>query len=140
MIKGKGPVLPEPLEYEKDKDLKRFKDDDVNKSLGYVFKAITLTRHKIEGKVPLIGFAGAPWTIFAYMVEGGGSKTWKKAIKWLYKYPELSHKVFDRITTKTIDYLVGQVKAGAQALEVFDSWAGILAPELFKDFCLKYNT
>jgi len=146
MVKGVGPWVPNPLKFPDDKDLSRLNHNvDVYKELGYVFEGISLTRHALQGKVPLIGFTGAPWTLFVYMICGKGTsgkkgKTWKEAISWLYKYPKLSHKVFDLITETNIKYLVGQVKAGAQVLEVFDSWIGILSPKLFQDFALRYDT
>lgn len=138
MVKGKGPVVPNPITKD-DMGLERLDTKvDVNAKLGYVFDAITLTRHALDGKVPLIGFTGAPWTLFCYAVEGSSSKTWSKALRFLYLYPEFSHQIFDLITATNIDYLVGQVHAGAQVLEVFDSWAGILPPDLFEEFCLPY--
>uniref|UniRef100_A0A8C5FRA8 Uroporphyrinogen decarboxylase n=1 Tax=Gadus morhua TaxID=8049 RepID=A0A8C5FRA8_GADMO len=137
MVPGKGPTFPDPL---KDpEDLQRLKTKvDVQKELDYVFKAITLTRHKIEGKVPLIGFTGAPWTLMSYMIEGSGSKTFSKVKSWLYRYPEVSHMLLKRLTDVIVDYLLGQVAAGAQALQVFESHAGILGPVEFKAFCLPY--
>jgi len=137
MKPGKGPVFPNPLLIPSDIDT-RLVVPNVEKDLSYVFSAITLTRHKLEGKVPLIGFAGAPWTLMAYMVEGEGSKTFSKAKKWLYQFPEASHKLLKKITACTIEYLKGQAKAGAQLLQVFDSWAGELSPEAFDIFCLPY--
>ncbi|CAL8277983.1 unnamed protein product [Lota lota] len=137
MVPGKGPTFPDPL---KDpEDLQRLKTKvDVKKELDYVFKAITLTRHKIEGKVPLIGFTGAPWTLMSYMIEGSGSKTHSKAKSWLYRHPEASHMLLKMLTDIIVDYLLGQVAAGAQALQVFESHAGILGPTEFKDFSLPY--
>ncbi|KAG7258074.1 hypothetical protein CRUP_002375 [Coryphaenoides rupestris] len=134
MVPGKGPTFPDPL---KDpEDLQRLKTKvDVKKELDYVFKAITLTRHKIEGKVPLIGFSGAPWTLMSYMIEGGGSKTQSRAKAWLYRHPEASHMLLKRLTDVVVDYLLGQVAAGAQ---VFESSAGILGPREFKEFALPY--
>jgi len=137
MVPGKGPTFPEPLK--EPEDLQRLKTKvDVNKELGYVFKALTLTRHKIEGKVPLIGFTGAPWTLMCYMIEGGGSKTLSKAKRWLYRHPEASHMLLKMLTDVVVDYLLGQVAAGAQALQVFESDAGILGPVQFKEFSLPY--
>eukprot|EP00111_Clytia_hemisphaerica_P015611 TCONS_00046078-protein len=113
MVKGKGPVLPEPLVTPD--DLKRLnREADVKEELKYVYEAITLTRKTIDGKVPLIGFAGAPWTLMVYMIEGGGSKTYSKAKSWLYKYPEESRDLLNLLSTFIVDYLVEQVKAGAQ--------------------------
>ncbi len=92
----------------------------------------------MNGRVPLIGFAGAPWTIFCYMVEGHGSKTFSNSRKMLYTNPSLAHDLLDRISNVTIQYLKAQVKAGAHMLQVFDSWAGILGKEQYTEFGLKY--
>lgn len=113
MEPSRGPVLPNPLVTPD--DLKRLREDvDVQKELGYVFEAVTLTRKGLDGRVPLIGFCGAPWTLMAYMCEGGGSKTFEKSKSWLYKYPEASHKLLRRIADVCADLLIGQVLAGAQ--------------------------
>ncbi|XP_051989263.1 uroporphyrinogen decarboxylase-like [Xyrauchen texanus] len=137
MTSGKGPTFPEPLK--EPEDLQRLKTKvDVSSGLNYVFKAITLTRHKMEGKVPLIGFTGAPWTLMSYMIEGGGSTTHSKAKRWLYRYPEASHKLLSQLTNVIVEYLLGQVKAGAQALQVFESHTGCLGPVEFKEFSLPY--
>lgn len=137
MIPGKGPTFPEPLK--EPEDLQRLKTKvDVSSELDYVFKAITLTRHRIEGKVPLIGFTGAPWTLMSYMIEGGGSTTHSKAKRWLYRFPEASHKLLSQLTDVIVEYLLGQVKAGAQALQVFESHTGCLGPVEFKEFSLPY--
>lgn len=137
MVQGKGPTFPEPLK--EPEDLQRLQAKvDVEKELGYVFRAITLTRHKIEGKVPLIGFTGAPWTLMSYMIEGGGSNTHSKAKRWLYRHPEASHMLLKMLTDVIVEYLLGQVAAGAQALQVFESHAGILGPVEFKEFSLPY--
>ena len=137
MKPGHGPHFTEPLS--SIDDIARIVTPvDVDKELKYVFDAITLTRHKLEGKVPLLGFAGAPWTLFSYMVEGGGSKTMSKSKAWLYAHPQESHKVLGIITDVTVDYLIGQVKAGAQMLQVFESHAEYLGPDSFKEFALPY--
>ncbi|XP_076234251.1 uroporphyrinogen decarboxylase [Calliopsis andreniformis] len=136
MVPGTGPVLPNPL---KDpSDLVRLVQPDVEKDLKYVGDAITLTRHNLQGKVPLIGFTGAPWTLMSYMIQGGGSSTMTKARTWLYKYPEDSHKLLQLITNVIVDYLVMQVKAGAQLLQVFESHGDFLNDELFVNYSLKY--
>ena len=106
--------------------------------LNYVFEAIRLARRELNGRVPLIGFAGAPWTVFAYMIEGRGSKTFSQAKKMLYTQPEFSHRVLEMITGSTINYLQGQIKAGADIIQIFDSWAGMLSPELYQEFSLRY--
>ena len=113
MEPSKGPVLPEPLV--DPSHLARLRTNvDVDKELGYLFEAITLTRKGLGGRVPLIGFVGAPWTLMAYMVEGGGSKTFEKSKSWLYKYPKESKALLNRIADVCADLLVGQVLAGAQ--------------------------
>ncbi|XP_010226429.1 PREDICTED: uroporphyrinogen decarboxylase [Tinamus guttatus] len=137
MTPGKGPTFPEPLKEVEDL-LKLRQKVDVTAELGYVFQAITLTRHSLEGKVPLIGFSGAPWTLMSYMIEGGGSTTMAKAKSWLYRHPDASHRLLRLLTNIIIDYLVGQVAAGAQALQLFESHAGHLGPEQFQDFALPY--
>ncbi|EDV23097.1 uncharacterized protein TRIADDRAFT_27497 [Trichoplax adhaerens] len=137
MIPGKGPIFTSPLESPDDlKELDR--NIDVDERLGYVFDAITLTRHKLKGQVPLIGFAGGPWTLMAYMIEGGGSSTMSKAKKWLYRYEEASHQLLRLLVDVIVEYLVGQVKAGAQLLQVFESHAGILGPDMFDKYSLTY--
>ncbi|KAF8579048.1 uroporphyrinogen decarboxylase [Ramaria rubella] len=130
-----APSFPEPLSVPA--DMHRLKEDvDVNTELGYVYEAVTQTRHALNGEVPLIGFVGAPWTLMAYMIEGGGSKTLEKAKTWLFKYPEESKALLSRIADVCADHLVGQIKAGAQAVQVFDSWAGELTPYNFATFSL----
>ncbi|KAK4684537.1 uroporphyrinogen decarboxylase, partial [Tremellales sp. Uapishka_1] len=135
MEPSKGPVLPAPLVTPADFD-RLNKVVDVQKELGYVFEAVSLTRRGLDGRVPLIGFCGAPWTLMAYMVEGGGSKTFQKCKEWLYRYPEESKALLMRIADVCADLLVGQVLAGAQMLQVFDSWAGELTPYHFSTFAL----
>lgn len=113
MVEGRGPVFNAPLNTPA--DMSRLKQNiNVAEELGYVYKAITLTRTKLDGRVPLFGFIGAPWTLMAYMIEGGGSKTLAKAKSWLWTYPEESHDLLNRITDVAIEFLVGQVEAGAQ--------------------------
>ena len=109
---------------------------DVQKELGYVFEAVTMTRKGLAGRVPLIGFCGAPWTLMAYMCEGGGSKTFEHSKSWLYKWPEEAKALLHKIADVCADLLVGQVLAGASMLQVFDSWAGELTPYQFETFAL----
>jgi uroporphyrinogen decarboxylase len=104
----------------------------------YTIDAIAMTKKELNGRVPLIGFAGAPWTIFSYMIEGSGSKTFSTAKKFLYTNPILAHKLLEKITLSTINYLKGQIEAGADIVQIFDSWAGILSPEQYKEFALPY--
>lgn len=136
MVKGKGPHFPNPLNMPD--DLPTLRVPDIQADLGYVLEALTLTRRHLAGRVPLIGFCGAPWTLMAYMIEGGGSKTFQKSKAWLYRYPEASHLLLQRITDVLIDYLSAQIEAGAQLVQVFDSWAGLLSPAAFEVYCLPY--
>jgi uroporphyrinogen decarboxylase len=116
VLMNPGPHFPEPLNTPE--DVKKLSEHvDVHKELGYVFDAITLTRKELKGEVPLIGFCGAPWTLFAYMIEGGGSKTLQKTKTWIFKYPKESKALLTRIADVCIDYLVGQVQAGAQVCQ-----------------------
>lgn len=111
---------------------------DVQDRLWYVFEALKQTKAGLGGRVPLIGFAGAPWTILCYMVEGHGSKTFSESRKLLYTQPLLAHQLLQRITDVTITYLKGQIAAGADALQLFDSWAGILGEDQYREFGLRY--
>ena len=143
MVKAAGPHLPNPLvdpsELKKVSEGGRLPDKvDVYASLGYVLDAIRLTRHSLKGKVPLLGFSGAPFTLMAYAVEGGSSKSFVKVKRWLCKYPNESHILLHQITDICIDYLVAQAEAGAQMLQIFDSWANELSPEHFDLFSKPY--
>jgi uroporphyrinogen decarboxylase len=135
MEEKKGPIFPKRITAISDlKSLHIAHADE----LSYVHDAIRLTKKELNGRVPLIGFAGAPWTIFSYMVEGKGSKTFSDAKKMLYTQPEFSHQLLEMITQSTINYLKGQIAAGADVIQIFDSWAGILGPEQYSEFSLKY--
>ncbi len=136
MVQGKGPVFENPL-----RDLSQIKKlHHVNSegNLKDTYEAISIVRKELEDKVPLIGFAGAPWTIFCYMTEGEGSKTFSHAKRLLYVQSSLSHQLLEKITEATITYLKGQIAAGAQIVQIFDSWAGILAPSSYNEFGLPY--
>lgn len=135
MEEKRGPVFPQRITTEA--DLRQI-HVSTGEELEYVLEAIRITKARLNGRVPLIGFAGAPWTIFAYMVEGKGSKTFSEAKKLLYTQPVFSHKLLDMITESTINYLRAQVDAGADLIQIFDSWAGILSPEQYSEFSLKY--
>lgn len=136
MIEQKGPHFPKTIKTEKDLDALIV--PDAYESLAYTLDAIKITKKELAGRVPIIGFAGAPWTIFSYMVEGGGSKTFSKAKKMLYTNPTLSHTLLNKITQTTIAYLKAQVECGVEIVQVFDSWAGILTEEQYKEFALPY--
>jgi uroporphyrinogen decarboxylase len=136
MEEGKGPSLPKVIKTQS--DINALVTGGVEDSLKYVTDALTLTKKELNGRVPLIGFAGAPWTILCYMVEGKGSKTWDKAKQFAYTQPILAHELLQKITNITIHYLKAQVKAGADTVQVFDSWAGSLSPADFKIFAQPY--
>lgn len=136
MEEGKGPCLPKVIKTQKDID--ELITEDAENNLKYVYDALSLTKKELNGRVPLIGFAGAPWTILCYMIEGKGSKSWDKAKQFAYTQPELAHELLQKITNVTINYLKAQVKAGADTVQVFDSWSGILSPGDFKIFAQPY--
>lgn len=136
MEEGKGPSLPKVIKTQQDIDA--LISDNAEEHLDYVVKALTLTKQELNGRVPLIGFAGAPFTILCYMVEGKGSKTWDKAKQFCFTQPHLAHQLLQKITDVTIKYLQAQTKAGADVVQVFDSWSGCLSPEDFKLFAQPY--
>lgn len=135
MIEARGPVFPKTIQSLADIEAL---NTDVVPHLQYVTDSIRLTKSALNDRVPLIGFAGAPWTIMAYMVEGKGSKTFSNAKKLLYTQPEWSHLLLDKITTSTIQYLKAQIAEGANIVQVFDSWAGVLSKQQYVDFALPY--
>lgn len=140
MIDKKGPSFPEPLKSPDDGQYEKVlqKQVDVKSELDYVYKAITLTRKKLNGRVPLIGFCGAPWTLLCYMVEGGGTKLFVHSKTWIYKHSKASKDLLQKISEICVEYLALQVAAGAQLVQVFDSWAGELSPASFDEFSLPY--
>ena len=135
MVEKKGPHFPETVTSAQDIDKLRIADPE---ELNYVYEAIKITKKELNGRVPLIGFAGAPWTIFSYMIEGGGSKTFSKARRVLYSDPTLANRLLDMITQSTISYLKAQIAAGADMVQIFDSWAGVLPESHYSAFSLKY--
>lgn len=135
---GEGPKFPNPLKFEESLTAPLKLDVVVPKRLDYVYQAVTVTRHALEGKCPLIGFSGAPWTLMCYMVEGGGSKTMSNAKKCLYQNPRGSHELLAVLSEKITDHLVEQARAGAQVLQLFDSNAEYLTLSLFKLFAYPY--
>ena len=136
MEEGKGPLLPNVIKDQKDIDALNV--NDVEEKLSYVTNALSFTKRELNGRVPLIGFAGAPFTILCYMIEGKGSKTWEKAKQFCFTQPALAHQLLQKITDVTISYLKAQVKAGADVLQVFDSWSGTLSPADFKIYSQPY--
>ena len=136
MEEGKGPSLPKTIKTQADIDA--LITTGAAESLKYVYDALAMTKGELNGRVPLIGFAGAPWTILCYMVEGKGSKTWDKAKQFAYIQPALAHQLLQKITDITISYLKNQAKAGVDTVQVFDSWAGSLSPADFKTYAQPY--
>jgi uroporphyrinogen decarboxylase len=136
LVEAKGPFLPEPIRSAD--DLERLMVPDVEERLGYVYEALRLVKRGLGGRVPLIGFAGAPWTLLCYMVQGQGSKTFDGAKAFCYTQPRAAHQLLQMITDTTIAYLKGQVRAGADVLQLFDSWGGLLSPEDFGSLSLQY--
>ncbi|GIV27881.1 MAG: uroporphyrinogen decarboxylase [Bacteroidia bacterium] len=135
MQEEKGPVFPDYIQSEK--DIEKLHVATAN-DYHYVLDAIQLTKKHLQNRIPLIGFSGAPWTLFAYMTEGKGSKTFSKSKKWLYSNPEASHQLLQKITDSIIHYLKDQIKSGADIVQLFDSWAGVLNKELYDTFCIPY--
>jgi uroporphyrinogen decarboxylase len=136
LIEKLGPLLPQPIKTAA--DLNRIEIPDVKERLHYVMDALRLTKQTLAGRVPLIGFAGAPWTLLCYMVQGKGSKTFDEAKAFCYQQPAVAHELLNRITETTILYLKAQVEAGADVVQIFDSWGGLLSPKDFEEFSLQY--
>ena len=138
MIEQRGPYFPKTIQNKSDIDALKIAEGS---DLQYVLDAIALTKKELiknHSNIPLIGFAGAPWTIFCYMLEGKGSKTFSIAKKMLYTEPLLAHQLLQKITDSTIAYLQAQIKAGADLVQLFDSWAEALSPESYAEFSLPY--
>lgn len=136
LIEKQGPLLPDPIKTAK--DLSRLNVEQVQEKLNFVFESIKLTKSELSGRVPLIGFAGAPWTLLCYMVQGKGSKTFDEAKAFCYQQPALAHQLLQMITDTTISYLQGQIAAGVDMLQVFDSWGGLWSKDDFEIFSLQY--
>ena len=135
-LAGEGPKFARPLRTEQ--DVKKLAVPDMS-ALQYVFDAVSVIRKELDGKVPLIGFAGSPWTIGCYMVEGQGSDDYRLIKSMLYGRPDLMHHILEINAQATCQYLNAQIEAGAQAVMIFDSWGGVLADGLFQEFSLAYT-
>ena len=133
---GEGPrfrkVIRDPA------DVEALPDIDVASELGYVTDAVSLIRRELNGSVPLIGFSGSPWTLATYMIEGGGSKDFRVAKQFLYDHPQAMHQLLDKLSDAVSQYLNAQIEAGAQALQIFDTWGGILSTPAYREFSLAY--
>lgn len=133
---GEGPRFERPVRSAADVD--RLRVPDPGRELRYVIDAVALIRRELEGRVPLIGFAGSPWTVATYMVEGGGSKTFGIIKRMMYETPALLHRLLDLLARSTTLYLNAQIAAGAQAVMLFDTWGGVLTPAQYEEFSLRY--
>ena len=136
MKEGLGPYLPNPIRSQKDVDQTII--PDINEELGYVMDAIKMTKEMLNDEIPLIGFAGSPWTVFCYCVQGQGSKSFDKAKEFCFTQPIAAHQLLQKITDTTIAYLRAKVKAGVDAVQIFDSWGGMLSPVDYQEFSWKY--
>ncbi len=136
MKDGIGPWLPNPIRSQA--DVNQVIVPDIDETLGYVMDAITMTKEKLNNRVPLIGFAGSPWTILCYAVQGQGSKNFDKAKGFCFTQPEAAHQLLQKITDTTIAYLKKKVATGVNAVQVFDSWGGMLSPVDYQEFSWKY--
>jgi len=136
MHEGKGPMFHNPIR-NKD-DVSRLKRIDPWKDLKYVMDAVSLSKKELNGRVPLIGFSGSPWTLLTYMVEGKGSKNFSIVKKLIYNYPSLAHEILNKLAEAVADYLSAKIEAGVNAVQIFDTWGGILSPADFEEFSLQY--
>lgn len=138
MHEGKGPIFPKPIRNES--DVNNLKQIDASTDLKYVLDAVALTKKELNGRVPLIGFCGAPWTLLTYMVEGKGSKTFSEVKKLIYNNSKLAHSILNKLADACADYLSAKIDAGADAVQIFDTWGGILSKKDFEEFSLPYIT
>jgi uroporphyrinogen decarboxylase len=133
---GEGPKFERPVRSAADVD--KLGVPDPGRELRYVIDAVALIRRELRGRVPLIGFAGSPWTVGTYMVEGGGSKTFGLIKRMMYESPRVLHRLLDVLARSTVSYLNAQIAAGAQAVMLFDTWGGVLTPAQYEEFSLRY--
>lgn len=136
ILENKGPVFLNPV---RDKnDFLNLKKIDPFKDLKYVLDSITITKNILNGEVPLIGFSGSPWTLLTYMIEGGSSKNFGKVKKLIYDEPDFAHLILDFLADAVTDYLNAKIETGVDAVQIFDTWGGILSPDMFNEFSLNY--
>ena len=136
MKDGIGPWIPDPIKNKK--DLSNVIVPNINEKLGYVLDAVKMTQKELNNSIPLIGFAGSPWTLLCYAIEGQGSKTFDKAKAFCFEHPALAHEFLQKITNTTILYLKEKVTSGVNAVQLFDSWGGILSPKDYDEFSWSY--
>src|SRR5699024_10768062 len=135
-VPGEGPHFHHPVRTPE--AIGKLAAPDIADDLGYVADAVRLIRRELNGRTPLIGFAGSPWTLATYMVEGGPSKTWQNIKALLYNEPRAMHQLLDLLARTVTDYLNAQIAAGAQAVQIFDTWGGVLTPAAYREFSLQY--
>ncbi len=133
---GVGPRFQNPLR--EVADIRNLHEPDVEQDLSYVLDAVRLIRHELDGKVPLIGFSGSPWTLATYMVEGGGSKEFARIKRMLYDDPDTVRLLLKTLSSAVTAYLKAQVAAGVEALMVFDTWGGVLSDQAYREFSLAH--
>jgi|TARA_B110000444_G_C18842712_1_gene599885 uroporphyrinogen decarboxylase len=131
-----GPYLPKPIRTQRDVD--NVIVPDIHSELNYVYQAIQASKEKLDNEIPLIGFAGSPWTLLCYMVQGQGSKTFDKAKEFCFTNPSGAHELLQKLTDTTIEYLKAKINAGVDAVQIFDSWGGLLSPTDYQEFSWKY--
>jgi uroporphyrinogen decarboxylase len=136
-IKGEGPQIERPIEG--DADIDRLRVFEPRESLAHVLQAIGQIQHELDGRVPLIGFAGAPFTLASYAIEGGHSSNFAKTKSLMYGHPDAWHRLCDKLATVVSDYLVAQIEAGVDAVQVFDSWVGTLSAADYREFALPHT-
>jgi uroporphyrinogen decarboxylase len=137
LTEQKGPELPQPIRSREQVD-ELIVPDPIEKT-GFVMEIIKTLRRELDGEVPLIGFAGAPWTLAAYMIEGGGSRNYAQVKRMMFSEPRIFHLLLDKIADAITLYLNAQIEAGAQVIQLFDSWAGELSPADYVEFALPYE-
>ncbi len=133
---GEGPKIERPVRSAA--DVAKLSVPDPSRELRYVLDAVSLIRKELAGRVPLIGFAGSPWTVGTYVVEGGSSREFSRIKKLMFDEPATLHRLLDVLAQSTIAYLNAQIEAGAQAIMIFDTWGGVLAPAQYREFSLDY--
>ena len=136
-VEGEGPKFERPLRSAADID--KLAVPDMETELRYVMDAVRTIRRELDPAIPLIGFSGSPWTLACYMVEGGGSKDWGRVKALALNEPAAMHRLLEVVTDAVIAYLAAQRAAGAQALQVFDTWGGVLSPAMYREFSLPYR-
>jgi uroporphyrinogen decarboxylase len=136
IIESKGPTFDDPIRSRA--DLARLNTDGVTDRLQYVMDAIKVTKEKLAGRVPLIGFSGAPWTLATYMVEGKGTRNFDVIKRLMYTDPSVVHELLQKLADSVVDYLNAKIRAGCDAVQIFDTWAGVLSPADLEEFSLRY--